>query len=56
MAQPMAKARSITETTIDTTERTRISVFLLGERFGGILLRARGRLNCSVETPCIMGR
>jgi sulfur carrier protein ThiS len=46
----MAKASSITDKTISTTERTRIAKFLLEGRFAIILLRARGRLNCSVDT------
>ena len=37
MAQPMEKTRSIKETTINTMERTRISVFLLGENDLGYL-------------------
>ena len=39
-----------------TTERTRISGFLLGDTICIILLRGRGRLNCSRETQCIMSR
>ena len=37
MEQPMEKTRSIKETTINTMERTRISVFLLGGTIWGYL-------------------
>ena len=42
MAQPMAKARSITDRTISTTERTRISGFLLEGTIWGHLTPCPG--------------